>query len=154
MHTAIQEKISPNAKRVEEQTADELNRKIEQQSRVSIAGAALAGQHLIDERLRLLDHEWDTERTLQTNFATVTIAGLIIGFLISRPWRLLGGLAAGFMIQHSLQGWCPPLPLIRRLRFRTAREIDRERYALKAMRGDFRGTKGNATAALQAAIIR
>ncbi len=45
---------------------------------------------------------------------------------------------AGFLFQHAVQGWCPPVPLFRRLGFRTAREIDHERYALKALRGDFR----------------
>ena len=43
------------------------------------------------------------------------------------------------MLQHALQGWCPPLPLFRRLGFRTQEEIARERYALKGMRGDFAG---------------
>ena len=42
-----------------------------------------------------------------------------------------------FLLQHALQGWCPPLPLFRRLGVRTAREIARERYALQALRGDF-----------------
>ena len=31
----------------------------------------------------------------------------------------------------------PPVPILRRLGVRTAREIDIERYALKALRGDF-----------------
>jgi hypothetical protein len=42
-----------------------------------------------------------------------------------------------FLFQHAVQGWCPPLPILRRLGFRTASEIDTERYALKALRGDF-----------------
>ena len=41
------------------------------------------------------------------------------------------------MIQHVLKGWCPPLVLLRRLGFRTAAEINRERMALKILRGDF-----------------
>jgi hypothetical protein len=36
-----------------------------------------------------------------------------------------------------LQGWCPPLPIIRRAGVRTAREIEAERTILKAIRGDF-----------------
>jgi len=44
-----------------------------------------------------------------------------------------------FLLQHAVQGWCPPLTVFRRLGFRTAGEIARERYALKAMRGDFAG---------------
>jgi len=42
-----------------------------------------------------------------------------------------------FCLQHALQGWCPPLTLFRRLGIRTQREIDDERTALKALRGDF-----------------
>jgi hypothetical protein len=45
---------------------------------------------------------------------------------------------AALLLQHALQGWCPPIPLLRRLGFRTEAEINRERYALKALRGDFR----------------
>jgi hypothetical protein len=41
------------------------------------------------------------------------------------------------MMQHVLQGWCPPLPLFRRAGFRTCEEIQIERAALKAVRGDF-----------------
>lgn len=40
-------------------------------------------------------------------------------------------------LQHAVQGWCPPVPVFRRLGIRTAREIDLERYGLKAIRGDF-----------------
>ena len=42
-----------------------------------------------------------------------------------------------FLFQHALQGWCPPVPVLRRLGFRTVYEIDRERFSLKAIRGDF-----------------
>jgi hypothetical protein len=44
----------------------------------------------------------------------------------------------GFLFQHAIEGWCPPVPILRRLGFRTAREIDIERVALKTLRGDFR----------------
>jgi hypothetical protein len=43
-----------------------------------------------------------------------------------------------FLLQHAIQGWCPPLPVFRRLVYRTQSEIDYERYALKSLRGDFR----------------
>jgi hypothetical protein len=38
---------------------------------------------------------------------------------------------------HAIQGWYPLLPLFRRMGIRSQDEIDRERYALKALRGDF-----------------
>ena len=39
---------------------------------------------------------------------------------------------------HAVQGWYPLLPLFRRMGIRTETEIATERYALKAIRGDFR----------------
>jgi hypothetical protein len=57
---------------------------------------------------------------------------------VDRRWYLLAGVVAGFLLQHAVQGWCPPVPVFRRWGFRTAAEIDEERYALKALRGDFR----------------
>jgi hypothetical protein len=42
-----------------------------------------------------------------------------------------------FFVQHALQGWCPPIPAFRALGVRTRPEIDREKYAIKALRGDF-----------------
>ena len=44
---------------------------------------------------------------------------------------------AAFLLQHALQGWCPPLPVFRWYGVRTQSEIEQERYALKAIRGDF-----------------
>jgi len=41
-----------------------------------------------------------------------------------------------FYLQHSIRGWCPPLPLLRRLGYRTPMEIEQERAALKALRED------------------
>jgi len=35
-----------------------------------------------------------------------------------------------FLLQHGMQGWCPPLPILRRLGVRTRGEIDREKYEL------------------------
>ena len=58
---------------------------------------------------------------------------------MDRRFYLLPAAVAGFLLQHAVQGWCPPVPVFRRLGFRTAAEIDEERYALKALRGDFRG---------------
>jgi len=62
-----------------------------------------------------------------------------MGMTLGRRWLVLPALVSGFLLQHALQGWCPPVPVLRRLGFRTMAEIDRERYALKTLRGDFVG---------------
>ena len=48
-------------------------------------------------------------------------------------------IVCGFLLQHAIQGWCPPVPVFRRLGVRTSFEIEQERYALKSLRGDFQG---------------
>jgi hypothetical protein len=63
---------------------------------------------------------------------------LVLSVARGRKWLLLTLVVQGFFMQHALQGWCPPLPVLRRLGFRTQYEIERERYALKALRGDFK----------------
>jgi hypothetical protein len=91
----------------------------------------------IGQRLQELDAEWDIERVLETNASTLALIGLGLGTFVNRKFYLLPALVTGFLLQHALQGWCPPVPLFRRLRVRTQSEIELERYALKALRGDF-----------------
>lgn len=84
----------------------------------------------IDRRLDELDQEWDIERVLEANAATVILTGAALAVVHDRRWLALPAAAAGFLLQHALQGWCPPLPVFRRLGYRTAGEIHAERMAL------------------------
>jgi hypothetical protein len=122
--------------RVPAQTADEINAQIQRAAgdRVRYFAANPAG---IGERLRELDEEWDIERVLEANAASVALTGSILAATVHKRWLMLPALVSGFLLQHAMQGWCPPLPIFRRLGYRTAREIDEERVALKALRGDF-----------------
>jgi hypothetical protein len=56
----------------------------------------------------------------------------------NRRWLAIPIIVGAFLFQHAIQGWCPPIPVLRRMGFRTAREIEIERVALKTLRGDFR----------------
>jgi hypothetical protein len=103
----------------------------------SIQQYANASSERISQRIEALNREWDTERILETIASTLSLTGLILGITVSINWLWLTALVLAFLLQHALQGWCPPLPIIRRLGARTRREIDREKYALKALRGDF-----------------
>jgi hypothetical protein len=95
--------------------------------------------HAIDLRLRELDEEWDIERAIQANAATLALSGTVLSMIHDRRWSILPLAVTGFLLQHAVQGWCPPVPVLRRLGFRTMHEIERERHALKAMRGDYDG---------------
>ena len=105
----------------------------------------------IARRLRELDEEWDIERAIEANAAAIAFTGIALGATRGRGWLILPALVTGFLFQHAMQGWCPPIPVLRRLGFRTAYEIEEERRALKALRGDFEGSRGSGSRAIQAA---
>jgi len=130
------ELISSTAERVPSHTDDDVNERIIAQTDTNVASFA-ADPRLIDLRLRELDWEWDIERGLEANAAAIALIGLVLGRLVNPRWYYLSTAVATFLLQHALQGWCPPVALFRRLGVRTQREIDEERYALKFMRGDF-----------------
>jgi hypothetical protein len=88
----------------------------------------------VARRLRELDREWDIERVLEANASTLALAGLGLGVFVHRAFLALPAAVMAFFLQHALQGWCPPVPLFRRLGIRTAYEIDEERYALMNIR--------------------
>ena len=91
----------------------------------------------IELRLAALDQEWDVERAVEANAAALALTGTLLGLTRHRAWFLMPMVATGFLLQHAVQGWCPPVPLLRRFGVRTAAEIADERAALKALRGDF-----------------
>ncbi len=119
-----------------EHTADKVNRRIRTRTEDSIRHYA-ARKNQIATRLDQLDREWDVERAIEANAATLALSGVVMGAALDKRWLILSGVVTAFLLQHALQGWCPPVPVLRRLGFRTADEINQERYALKAIRGDF-----------------
>lgn len=129
--------IPPTTSRVADRTDADINARIRRQTEANVAYFAKGGAQGISERLRELDREWDVERLLEANAATIALTGLCLGSLVNRRWFLLPAVVGGFLLQHAVQGWCPPIPIFRRLGMRTQTEIEQERYALKAMRGDF-----------------
>lgn len=132
--------------RVSRQTADDVNDHFRRRMKADLEFYIKAGPGAIDERLKELDEEWDIERSLETNAAFVGLLGLFLGKAVNRRFYLLSAAASGFLLQHALQGWCPPLPIFRRRGVRTVEEIEAERMALKMIRGDFRGVAEAAAA--------
>ena len=139
--------------RVPDSTADEVNRRIEDES-VRQVREALVHPDTIPRRIKALEAEWDIERAIELNASALAFIGTALGFLVNAYWLLLPALVTAFLFQHALQGWCPPVPVLRRMGFRTSYEIEQERQALKAIRGDYLTIPGNADparAALEAA---
>jgi hypothetical protein len=140
-------------RRVPAHSSARANRRIRQRTDDRVG--SLAGHPArITARLRELDREWDVERAIEANAASLALAGLALGLLHDRRWITLPVLVAGFLLQHAVQGWCPPVPVLRTLRFRTADEVNEERVALRTLRGDFRGLHDNPERALQVARSR
>jgi len=113
----------------------EADQRIRRQLEVNVAYYARRLDR-IEERLADLEKEWDVERTVAVGAGAASLAGLVLG-LFKKRWALLPVAAAALLIAHAVEGCCAPMPLLRCLGVRTRREIDQERYALKALRGDF-----------------
>lgn len=145
--------LTGTAERVRQNTSDAANRAIQVGIRDSVRWHADHPEE-IHSRLRELDAEWDVERTLEANASTLAFTGAVLAGTVDRRWLVVPAIITAFLFQHAIQGWCPPLPILRRMGFRTAREIDTERTALKALRGDFarvEGSQDQASMALTAA---
>lgn len=128
---------SSTAERVARHTVEEINERIRRETDRRVAALARSGPQAMDARLTELDREWDIERWLETGAASLMLVGTLLGVGVDRKWFLLPAAVGAFLLQHALQGWCPPLPVLRRAGVRTADEINQERFALKALRGDF-----------------
>lgn len=72
-----------------------------------------------------------------TNASILALAGTMLGAALDRKFLIVPATVLSFFFQHAVQGWCPPVPVFRRTGIRTRQEINREKHALKALRGDF-----------------
>jgi hypothetical protein len=139
--------------RVHRNTPRRLNEGFHRQIHESVERHAQAHPQVLGRRLAELEHEWDVDRVMETTYSAAFLAGLALAGR-SRQGRLFCGVAAISLLSHGLFGWDLLLPLYRRLGFRTSSEIARERYALKAMRGDFRHVTDVTSAEERDAIAR
>ncbi len=122
--------FAPTATRVNRNTSNRINERIRLQTQQSIE---YHSQHrnAIDARLKKLDEEWDVERALATGSSTFTLTGVALAYFVNPYWLFLSLGVQLFYLLHALHGWCPPLPIFRALGFRTEKEIQFERNALK-----------------------
>ncbi len=136
--------------RVRAQTAAEINLEIDAQTKNRLVRAAGAPPAVLGRLIADLDEEWDIERWLETNASALALSGTLLGLFVNKKFLFLPCLVLPFLLQHALRGWCPPLPLFRRMGIRTRREIEVEKSALKALRGDFARIERNGDPAAEA----
>lgn len=123
--------------RVRAHTDASVNRRIDKETAAGVRRYTRKSIGQISRRIEELDREWDMERILETNASLLAFTGLMLGMIRDRKWLALPALVLPFLFQHAVQGWCPPVPIFRRMGVRTRKEIEREKYALKILRGDF-----------------
>ena len=129
--------------RVREHTDAQVMRQVDRDTLQCLREFDGADREAIAHHIHELDREWDVERILQTNASILTLSGVLLGAAVNRKFLILPAAVMGFFLQHAVQGWCPPLPFFRRMGVRTRKEINREKYALKALRGDFDAVDGS-----------
>jgi hypothetical protein len=129
---------APPLDRVRAQTWPAVNDRLdhEAQLRLREAASGLTGDQLTGA-IRRLEGEWDFDRTLEAEASLMGLLGIVLGVWVDRRLLALPGFVGAMLVLHATHGWYPLLPLFRRAGIRTRDEIDRERYALKALRGDF-----------------
>ena len=130
--------LPSTADRVPRHTAPEVNQRIRRETEQSLLRYRNASPAVVARRLDELSREWDIERAIEANAAALGLVGVLLGAFFNMWFLWLPALVGAFLLQHALQGWCPPVPVLRRLGFRTSREIFEERLALLAATRDQR----------------
>src|SRR4051812_21406814 len=97
--------------RVQASSPKDLNEKIEEQLLSNIQFYSQQNKQAISNRIEELEKEWYVDRALMTNAASISIISLLLGLKVDKRWFILSGAVATFLLQHGIQGWCPPLPL-------------------------------------------
>ena len=121
--------------RIRAHTAPEVNHRIDRETRGAIEEARRSPAAR-RARIEEIEREWSIDRALMLNFG---IVGAVTAWKAMRRLRRTGGIGGwgllfavqmGFLINHAVRGWCPPMPIFRRLGFRSSHEICAERVAL------------------------
>lgn len=131
------EKFITKGNSVRNNTPPSVNKEIDEEILKNIKYYSDLSEQEITERIKKLDEEWDIEHLLEVKMSALAITGIILSACGNRKWLTLPAAVLGFSAQHAFQGWCPPVKLLRSLKVRTRNELDQEKHALKALRGDY-----------------
>jgi hypothetical protein len=124
--------------RVRRNTSRDALKRIDQEIEDSVHYHSSQPIEVVSQRIRDLEAEWSIERWLETNASALAFTGTVLGLTVNKKWLAVPLIVTGFLFQHAVQGWCPPVPILRRRGVRTRGEIDEEKFALKFVRGDFK----------------
>ncbi len=144
--------LPPTTKKTAYHTCNKVNEDIRNKTISNIITYKDSGGAILSKKIKKLTHEWDTERVLEVNAGSMILISSIMGYKKKRSnCFLMTGAVGFFLLQHAIQGWCPPLPVIRKLGVRTAEEINHEKTVYKIKRGDFSESTNDADELLKMA---
>ncbi len=103
-----------------------------------LACLADAGPEAITERLNHIDAIWSAGRMTKAVIGVAIIVGLVLAAAINWWWLILPSVGGLLLIQYLFGRTSWLSLLFQELGFHSGADLDREKMALKAMRGDFR----------------
>ena len=98
---------------------------------------AYGGQPAITQRLAQLDDEWSAGRVAKITVAAGILLGLAAAVLHSWWWLAVPVVLGLILLQYLTSRECWLTRGLKLLGLRSSVEIEHERFALKALRGDF-----------------
>jgi len=103
-----------------------------------LACLADAGPQAISDRLDQLEREWSAGRMTKATLGVLIVAGLALTAVSNPWWLILPAVGAFFLLQYlfSRTSWLGAT--FQEMGFRSGAEIDQEKFALRALRGDFK----------------
>jgi hypothetical protein len=104
----------------------------------AIANTVYAGPGAIDERLTKLDREWTIGRAIKVTAALCMLIGLGLALFVNIWWLLLPIAFSVLLLHYTVSRDSILTGLFHKLGLRSSTNIQHERTALKALRGDFR----------------
>jgi hypothetical protein len=121
---------APTRDPIRERTSDASNLRIDRTTRGAIDELP-ALPAAVRVRLAQLDREWSVDRAVMLTFAILGGISATKALRGSIGWGLILRAQLAFLGYHAVKRWCPPLPVLRRLGFRSDHEIAAERVALE-----------------------
>lgn len=103
-----------------------------------LACLADGGGEAINARLCELDSEWSAGRVGKAVLGTLILVGFALAAVVNPYWLVLPAVAGLFLLQNLFQRTAWFTKAFEEAGFRSSAEIEKERMALKALRGDFR----------------
>jgi hypothetical protein len=98
---------------------------------------AFEGHAAIARRLAELDAEWSAGRVTKVAMAGGILLGLAAAVFVSLWWLIVPVALGLLLLQHLASRECWLTSALKPLGLRSGCEIEHERFALKALRGDF-----------------